>query len=230
MKRVAVAVLLLLVATACGSKSPSKPSTGSAPSASASASVRPAVSRPPATGGSVNRPVAGTYSYLLSGMQGTNVPTGAQINETISISGDTFTSKITNNENPNYSVLVRQWTASGVLLKQTQTHLQTKTAETCAFQPPIKVIPLPLAPATLPNQQWGSSACSGVTMIKVDGEQTTSDGNGKVWKTWKIEEKTQTPTIDVQTHYFSPDLGVDVRDERSAQSGSTVTLLTNYPR
>jgi hypothetical protein len=226
-KRFAVVLLALLLAAACRGKS----SPSSSPKASAVATVKPqpAVSRPPVTGGAVNRPVAGLYKYLLSGMQGTNVPGGAEIDEQISVSGDIFTSRITNNENPNYSILERHWTASGVLLDRTETHLQGKAASICAFQPPIKVVPLPLTTETLPNQQWGNSSCSGVTMIKVDGEVTTSDGNGKVWKVWKIEEKTQTPTIDVQVHYFSPDLGVDVRDERNAQTGGTVTLLTAHP-
>jgi len=213
-KRVAVFVLLLLVA-ACSSNSSPKTTAG------------PTMA--PVAAGHANRPHAGKYVYSLTGAQGTRVPAGTAITETISSSGDTYTSKITNNQNPNFTVLERKWSSSGVTLDRTETHLQGRPVTTCSFAPPLRVIPIPIKTGALPNQNWGTAGCSGVTLITVDGQQQIQDGTGRSWTVWKIEEKTQTPTMDIQTHYFSPQLGVDIRDERSAPS-STVILLTSYPR
>jgi hypothetical protein len=217
-KRIGVA-LLLLIAAACGGKTPSP-----------KASATPAPSRPPVAPGQSNRPLAGSYTYTLSSTKGPAVPQGMQRLETVTISGDRYTSVIGDNENANHVTFVRVWSSTGLTLVSSDAVAGTNERK-CAYNPPIRLIPLPLKVEKLPRQTWSSPdlACSGTTDINVIGQETTTDGQGKSWSTWKIEEVTNSGGTSTQTHWFSPDLGVDIRDQSASSAQTTLSVLRDHP-
>lgn len=219
-KRSAVGLLLLLAA-ACGGKS----------TPASTATAKPKVSRPPVSGGQVNRPVTGSYTYTLSTISGAALPAGMERIEALTISGDIYTSVISDNKNSNHVTFYRRWTAAGELLESSDA-VANASERKCIYRPPIKVIPIPLKTGKLARQAWQSPdlACSGTTDLNVLGPASVSDAKGKTWSTWKVEEVTTSGGgTSTQLHWFSPELGVDIRDQSSSPGQSTLSVLRDYP-
>ena len=228
MRKFVAVVLLLLVAAAC-SKSAEKPKATA--SAVPTASLRPKVSRPPVSAGSVNRPVAGVYVSTLTSLKGPALPSGMERIETITSSGkDVFQSIIGTNKNSNQVIYQRKWSATGVTLLSSDA-LANGGERKCEYQPPINLFPLPLKDGALEEQHWSDAnlACSGTTQITVLGQDTTTDARGKKWSVWKIEEKTNSGGDSTQLHWFSPELGVDIRDQSTSPAQTTLSILRDYP-
>jgi len=215
-KRVAL-VALLVLAVACGKAAPK---------------TTPAAKRPAVSAGESNRPVSGVYVYTLTSEKGAKLPTGFERIETISSSANTYTSAITSNQGPNHVTYTKAWSSDGLTLVASDITANGSELR-CAYNPPIKEVPFPLKVEKLPRQNWAGGPnlnCSGSTDIDVVGQETAYDGRGKSWETWKIVEATTAGTgMSTQTHWFSPDLGVDVRDESASTSLTTMSVLKDYP-
>lgn len=219
-RRVAV-VVLLLFAAACSSGKPTP-----------KASTTPTATRPPVSAGQSNRPLSGVYVYTLTSEKGAKLPAGFERIETISSSGDTYTSAISTNEGPNHVTYTRAWSTSGMTLV-TSDAVANGGEQKCAYNPPIQEISLPFKVEKLPRQNWAGGpnfGCSGSTDVNVLGLETVTDGRGTSWSTWKIQEVTNAGSgSSTQTHWFSPVLGVDVRDESASSSLTTMSVLKDYP-
>jgi hypothetical protein len=221
-KRVAlVVVAFLLLAASCGG--------GKAASTASPATTGPSRTTP--ADGRANEPVPGDYVYDLSGRKGTQAPTGTEITETISAEGKIFNSDIRNNRVSSEVKLVRRWENDGIYLTST---VQTVNGQsrTCTFTHPIKLIPLPFKAGKLAEQKTTDRGCEGVHNIDVQERTTTADATGRKWTVWKIvesEANLQGIELDQQTHFFSPDLGVDVRTWSDSKASSSQSLLKTYP-
>jgi len=217
-KRIVIALALLLAAACSGKSTPPK------------ASSSPAATRPPVSDGQVNRPLAGVYVYTLSSVSGAALPPGLERIETVSISGNTYKSLITDNKNANQDTFFRLWTSSAVELAVSDA-IVSGGERKCTYTPPIKVVPIPLKIGKLARQSWTSPdlACTGTTDINVISQETVADAKGTKWSTWKIQEVTSSGGTSTQTHWFSPVLGADIRDQSTSPNESTLSVLSDYP-
>jgi hypothetical protein len=208
-KRAAIA-LLLIFAAACSSKG--SPKSSLAP-------------------GAVNRPKAGVYVYTLTSTKGPTLPAGLERIETLSVSGDKYTSVISDNKNSNRVTYTRGWSSTGETLIAADVSTQTGGIQ-CAYNPPPRVLPIPLKVETLPRQTYSAPnlRCAGSKDIKVVGQETVKDGKGHSWSTYRIDERTnESSTSTTQIHWFSPELGADIRSESVSSSLTTLSVLTSHP-
>jgi hypothetical protein len=209
MRRTAV-VVSLIVAAACSS------------SGSPKSSLAP---------GAVNRPKPGVYVYTLTSTKGPALPAGLERIETLSVSGNRYTSVISDNKNSNRVTYTRGWSSSGETLVAADVSTPTGSIQ-CAYHPPPRVLPLPLKIEKLPRQTYTAPnlSCAGSKDIDVVDKETVKDGKGHRWSTYRIDETTiESSTSTTQIHWFSPELGADIRSESVSKSLTTLSVLIDHP-
>ncbi|MEX0874729.1 MAG: hypothetical protein WD646_09075 [Actinomycetota bacterium] len=213
-------VALLLVVSACGND-PVDPGTP-APDRTPGSGTMPTA--PPE--GGVNRPQTGLYVYELTSTGETEVPAGTKITIDVSADGDLFTTLQTNNRNSNTAAVKEQWDANRVLRISTTVKVGDDEG-VCVFEPSVETIRIPLKVEVYPDQEWSGENCEGTTTIRVTRQQNVEDAGGRVWPTWKIEEKTMGESRTHLVRFFSPALGVDIRTED--RRNLTISVLSSNP-
>ncbi len=219
-KRFAIVALLLTLAAACG---------GGKAKPSATVGSTPKATRETPPSGQANKPVVGRYVYELKALTGTKLPADFERIDDVTVNGDTVSISTSSNKSPNSVVFNRKFAADGITLVSSKTHTTDRDVP-CDYKPPIKVVPFPLKAGTTPTQSWGDAApCMGKTDVNVMGEEEVADAGGRKWKTWKIEERTTAGGLSTQLHWFSPELGLDVRNQSTSPNQSTLSVLRDYP-
>jgi hypothetical protein len=218
----AIGLAFLLVFVACGDD----PEDTGVPAPSRSPGTGAVPSEPPK--GEVNRPKPGLYVYELTGTGADEIPPDTTLTSGITVEGDTVTTKITNNKNSNARTVLQRWESARILHVSSATQLANGDEQGCAPDPAIEILRIPVKVEVYPEQSWEGEGCGegGSTNIRVTREENVEDAGGRVWSTWKIEEKHSTPRTHL-VHFFSPALGVDVRIED--RRALTVTALLSNP-
>jgi hypothetical protein len=104
----------------------------------------------------------------------------------------------------------------------------------CSYDPPIEIMHIPIRVEEFREQESGGPGCEATNAVNVVGREDTEDATGKTWSTWVIERQILSgDRTDEERHWFSPDLGHDVRVETVTESGGrrteTAQLLRSYP-
>jgi hypothetical protein len=228
----------------------------------ATSTRRPAASQPAPGGtpdvtrapeGKINRPRAGTYVYAYetavtrpgaspSVAPQTSEP-AAELESTVEFEGDVSSTADRSTEGSAVSTLRQRWEDDRVVDLSTELESDAGTSG-CEYAMPLESIRIPIEAGALPTQTIGGegTACSGQRTVTVEERETVADENGVRWSTWRIRVETRTPgttTTKTDTHWFSPDLGKDVRvrgvTELSNAQGQVQTraeqtsVLKSYP-
>lgn len=236
-----IAALALLLFTACPSRSPRSSRATLNPATTGPASTldttKPgSTSQPQATAPGVSAPVrrprSGKYVYDLVGRGTTKVPAGSQLTESVSSSGDAYTSDISNNKNSNTRRIRYKWETDKVLQTSVESTINGRTTK-CTYQPPLEVLHLPIHTEKFPTQRWESNECSGQLEFEVFGQEEVDDATGRPWVTWRIEVRDASGR-PVETRWFSAELGRDVRNQSISDvdgvTQQTETVLRSYPK
>jgi hypothetical protein len=260
MKKALAAIVLVLIATGCGGgdgtddaspQAPGAPGESGEPAGDGAQNARPDDVRSAPSGGGVNRPIDGTYTYSFAG---TNTPTTG---DPVSAPEDaTFTSKVSNDGDElttveqtslgrSTSTTVYRWTDDEVA----ELSLETKSSagtNGCKMADPIVVLRIPVKEGAYDEQTYEGEggACNRTKTVKVVGRETISDAEGRSWSTWLIEVKTVHKPVGLietfdEQRWFSPDLGKDIKTEVKTvgentngdqlYNAETSTLLETYP-
>jgi hypothetical protein len=103
----------------------------------------------------------------------------------------------------------------------------------CTYNPPLEIIHSPIRVESFPRQETGA-LCRGTVDVTVLGRQSVRDANGRTWPTWVIEIASKNGSqTDQEKHWFSPELGRDIRSETATEKidvvDQTAQLLRSYP-
>lgn len=193
------------------------------PAPDAPASAAPARSAAP---GGVNRPRTGRYTYEVTGEatdpftgQRQPVPDGARAFTEISASGNVLTSETTNNQMQGEVTTRSRWETTKVSLLEFRI-TQPVVNVRCDYDPPLEILHMPVKRETFPSQtRKDGTDCTQTTRIQVVGQEDVR-AMGRVWKTWKITQRTTynfnnggiTGTLN-QTLWVAPDLGTSVKSD-----------------
>lgn len=179
------------------------------------------------------RPRAGEYIYEIVGVGATNVPSGTAITENISASGDEYTIDVTTSTNENRQQIRLRWEAERVLQLSNDIVVDGER-RTCVYDPPLVILHNPVREEDLPKQRFNSTTCEQSIEISVTERTSVKDRKGKSWQVWHIHiARNHAGRRDEEEHYFSPELGRNIRLEQSsetaASSNQTVQILASYP-
>ena len=179
------------------------------------------------------RPRAGDYVYEFIGLGTTDVPDGTVLTDSIAVEGEDIVITVTNSRNDNARRIGRRWEEGRVVETSNQTIIGG-TRRACTYDPPIEIMHIPVRVEEFKEQESGGPGCQTTNAINVVGREDTEDATGKVWPAWVIERQILSgDRTDEETHWFSPELGHDVRVETITVSGGrrteTAQLLRSYP-
>lgn len=181
----------------------------------------------------VKRPRPGEYVYEIVGVGATIVPSGTVIKERLSASGDAYTVDITNSRNDNSQQLKLRWESSRVV-QLTNDFVKDGERITCNYNPPRVLLHNPLRAEEYPAQHYTSTTCEQTIEVTVIERTSTKDKKGKSWDAWMIAvTRNATGRRDEETHWFSPELGRDIRIETATETqddyNQTAQILSSYP-
>ena len=223
--------LLLLAACGGGGGGTTDDTANGSPGASTSANapeidatIPKDVKEAPEDG--VNKPLEGAYTYTLTS-ETTNAatpdapkrtsPPDAEWTSTISYEGDTVVTKDKTSEGSAVSTVKRTWDDDAVREVSFGTTTDQGTGD-CTFEEPVVVLKLPIEEGKLPKQDFKGEGvnCNGQRTITVEQRDDTTDANGRAWPAWRIKVETSVKATgltktSVDTRWFSPDLGKDIR-------------------
>lgn len=181
----------------------------------------------------VKRPRPGEYVYEIVGVGATIIPSGTVINERLSASGDGYTVDITNSRNDNRQQVRLRW-GSDRVVQLTNEVVRDGERITCNYQPPRVLLHNPLKAEEYPAQTYTSTTCEQKIEVTVVERTSVKDKKGKSWDVWMmIVRRTATGRRDEETHWFSPELGRDIRIETATETqddyNQTAQILSSYP-
>jgi hypothetical protein len=258
-KLVVLCTWLALVAAACGGgdgdptvRAPDEPGATDETSETAEPGTTPDV--PEAEDDGINRPREGDYLYAYE-TETVNSATpnatprrskpDAELTSTVSNTGDETTTKDKSTEGSAVSTTVQQWEDDRVL--DVESRLDSEQGSSgCEYEPPIDALHIPIKMEKFPAQKLEGKgvSCAGDRTITVEDQETIKDARGIEWATWRIRVETvvkqQALTKkSVDTRWFSPDLGKDVRirgvaeyinsEGQVALRASQSSVLKTYP-
>lgn len=230
-----IAVLLattLLVLSSCASDGDLEEET-SEPRSACETSPPEELDEGSGASANVKRPTPGAYLYDICGLGGTPVQSGTRLTEKIGREGDIDSIEITTNVNDNVRRVLLRWEENRVVQLINGTVIRG-VGRRCTYDPPLEILHIPMRAETFPEQQSDPTRCQGKINIAVLGRQGVRDATGRTWQTWVIElngeKEAQT---EQEKHWFSPDLGRDIRIEVSTERrdsvNQTAQLLRRYP-
>jgi hypothetical protein len=228
-RRVASLILAALLTLAACSPAPDNTLEGD-PDATSGPSPREESGAAPQV---PNRPRAGTYVYDLIGLGETRskVPAGSQLTEQLSVSSDTYTIEITNNQNANTQRIEFRWENERVVRLANETVIGGRRTS-CRYDPPLEVLRIPIRQEEYREQE--ATGCDETTQISVVGREEIQDTQGKTWETWALELHSESGgRSDQATRWFSPELGREIRTDTTSETpegrNETSQLLRSYP-
>jgi hypothetical protein len=228
-RRFAILILaVLLPLSACGSSPEGAPD----PDAETTDSPTPAADRDAAPQ-VPERPRSGDYVYEFIGLGTTSVPNGTVLTDAIATSGNDMAITVTNSRNDNVRRIGRRWEEGRVVELSNETVIGGNR-RACSYDPPIEIMHIPIRVEEFREQESGGPGCEATNAINVVGREDTEDATGKMWSTWVIERQILSgDRTDEEKHWFSPDLGHDIRVETVTETGGrrteTAQLLRSYP-
>ena len=181
----------------------------------------------------VKRPRPGEYVYEIVGVGATIVPSGTVIKENLSASGDAYTVDVTNSRNDNRRQIRLRW-GSDQVLQLTNDTVVDGERRTCNYNPPLVVLRNPVRAEEYPAQRYSSTTCEREIEVNVIERTSTKDKKGKAWDVWMIlVRRDSSGRKDEETHWFSPELGRDIRIETATETqddyNQTAQILSSYP-
>jgi hypothetical protein len=104
----------------------------------------------------------------------------------------------------------------------------------CVYDPPLEVLHNPMQVEDFSTQSTATPDCRETVDVSVVGRDSVKDATGRAWSTWVVEFSTERGATTEERHWFSPELGRDVRLETTTSGGGTVNqtaqLLKSYPK
>lgn len=181
----------------------------------------------------VKRPKPGEYVYEVIGVGATTVPSGTVITDTLSVSGDIYTIDVTNSRNDNRRQIRLRWEDDRILQLSNDTVVDGERV-TCTYEPPLVILHNPVRAEDFPIQRFTSRTCEQSFEVSVVERTSVKDKKGKAWQVWTIEVlRNASGRRDEETHWFSPELGRDIRLETATQTAAdynqTALILSSYP-
>ncbi len=149
---------------------------------------------------------------------------GASTTSQLRHDGDIVIDESTSSESAGRTTTKARWASARVTLVSLTVETPAGSFA-CTFKPELVIIHIPIKAEKFPTQNISGdgNACGGKVDITVEGKEDVKDAAGKTWSTWRVKVHTQTDsgqlkTTNDETRWFSPDLGVQIR-QQSNQSG-----------
>ncbi|HEU5002146.1 MAG TPA: hypothetical protein VFW71_05130 [Actinomycetota bacterium] len=185
---------------------------------------------PTAVSSAISLPVAGTYTYGLSGTYQTpllgstqNYPAGAQLPITFSNKGpqgggteiQASASSSTDNATTTTTWIFQP---TRVVVTDSTLTLAGLANYDCTFSPPPEILPNPIVAGALPGSSWSTAQCSGDVAVTVQGASTIAAA-GKTWDVWTVhtvlhyQAQSSVNVTVTSTTTFAPSLGTVITSD-----------------